>query len=118
METTTVTETEPVIDATNILQQYERVDLGVHHTDIKQPQLDDHSSDGPGDEQNGEPINDSLYERDRILEDYYNIDIKYIVSELDKEANDRFNKEVLSGETSFDFSVNSVFLRSIHSTPV
>jgi len=109
--TTVVEETNDVINASNILLQYDKVDMGGEEINIlTSNNLNDviKLQTAPDTVQNGDLINDSLYERDKMIEEYYNTSIVYNVQNVDGDIPGIFQKETLAGETSFDFSIASV----------
>jgi len=57
----------------------------------------------PEEEQNGDPINDALYVRDKLIEDKYNIEIKYTVINDETQLLTTSNRVVKAGDDEFDF---------------
>jgi len=62
----------------------------------------------PGEEMNGDPINDALYMRDAFIEEKYGIDIEYIQILWGNAGCTALEKSVLAGDTTYDLIVSSV----------
>jgi len=110
-ESISTAESEQVIDATNVLDLYEKKNMdGKEFNIITSLGLNAvlQLQTAPEDTQNGDIVNDALYDRDRILEDYFNASIVYNRQAIDKDIATVFQKEALAGETSFDFAIGSV----------
>lgn len=113
---TTTAETKPDIDSSNILNRYERVDMNGEAFMIFTSQHLNSTitlNNAPEDTQNGEIVNDALYDRDRQLEERYNISISYLFADTDPDIADIFKKEVVAGETSFDIMMGSVLNNAV-----
>ena len=61
----------------------------------------------PEEEQNGDPVNDSLYIRDKLVEDKYNINIKYTVMDYGSILSKALNS-VRAGNNEFDFVMDDM----------
>ena len=61
----------------------------------------------PEEEQNADPVNDSLYIRDKLVEDKYNINIKYTVMEYGAILSKALNS-VRAGDNEFDFVMDDM----------
>jgi len=59
----------------------------------------------PEEEEIGEPINDALYKRDRLIEDKYNINIKYTILNDVSDMTNKAQKSVKSGDNAFDIAI-------------
>lgn len=57
----------------------------------------------PEEAENGEPINDALYKRDRLVEDKYNIKLKYTLLTDVTEMLNKSKKSLLAGDDIFEF---------------
>ena len=109
------TEAEEEMTAAKILKTFEKVDysgetftslasydyLGV----IAVQQI-------PGEEENGEAVNDSLIKRDQLLEDYFGVDIQYL-DVLDTEMAAYAKKFILSGDDTADIVLASVGMTAV-----
>ena len=62
----------------------------------------------PETEQNGDPINDALYVRDKLIEEKYNITIKYSVEEDDYVLLSKAQKSIKAGDDVFDFAMDNL----------
>ena len=59
----------------------------------------------PENEENGEPINDALYKRDRLIEEKYNITIAYTILNDVGDMTNKAQKSVMSGDNAFDIVI-------------
>ena len=57
----------------------------------------------PGESENGDIINDSLYERDVYLEERYNVKINYVETNDSNEGCTRVKNSDLAGDSEYDF---------------
>ena len=60
----------------------------------------------PEEEETGEPVNDALYRRDRLIEDKYNVKIKYTILDDLPEMHQKAEKSVMSGDNAFDYIIS------------
>ena len=61
----------------------------------------------PGDTQNGDIVNDGLYDRGRYMEDNYNVTIEYRVMSK-KDAADQTRQSVMAGEKNCDLLLSGI----------
>ena len=59
----------------------------------------------PEEEETGEPINDALYKRDRLIENKYNIKIAYTLLNDVTDMTGKAKKSVMSGDNTFDIVI-------------
>jgi len=64
---------------------------------------------------NGDPINDALFNRDKLIEEKYNVNIKYIQMVGQSPGCVALEKSVLAGERSYDMIVSPVLGNSLAS---
>jgi len=62
----------------------------------------------PEEEQNGDPINDALYLRDKLIEEKYNINIKYSVEDDDWTLLTKAQNAIKAGDDAFDFVMDNL----------
>jgi len=62
---------------------------------------------------NGDPINDALYNRDKLIEDKYNVNIKYTLIHGFGDGCKALERSVLSGTHEYDLLVSPVFGNSL-----
>ena len=64
----------------------------------------------PDDVENGEPVNDALYRRDRMLSEYYDIDLKYTIEQNDYDGSlvSTAKNNLLADEVGFDLILSSI----------
>lgn len=80
----------------------------VHHPDL---QVNFAAEEGL----NGEPVNDALFNRDKLIEDKYNVNIKYIQMVGQSPGCAALQKSVLAGEKTYDMIVSPVLGNSLAS---
>ena len=66
----------------------------------------------------GEPINDALFNRDRLIEEKYNVNIEYIQIHGTGTGNSTLQRSVLAGERLYDLIVSPVLGNSLDSNSV
>ena len=62
----------------------------------------------PGEELNGDIINDSLYERDLAIEDRYNIDIEYVQIVNAAAGTTAMKSSVLAGDDAYTICISTI----------
>lgn len=62
----------------------------------------------PEEEQTGDPVNDALYTRDKLIEEKYNINIKYTVVDEEGVLAANAKKSVTAGDNAFDFFMDKM----------
>ncbi|MCL2816724.1 MAG: extracellular solute-binding protein, partial [Oscillospiraceae bacterium] len=62
----------------------------------------------PEETETGEPINDALFRRDRLIEEKYNINIKYIIQDRVGEMASMAQRTIRSGDNLFDMVVGEM----------
>lgn len=60
----------------------------------------------PEDQETGEPVNDALYRRDRLIEEKYNIQIEYNIFAEASPLYSAARNSIQAGENSFDYAVD------------
>lgn len=60
----------------------------------------------PEDEETGEPVNDALYKRDRLIEEKYDIKIKYTILDDLPDMHQKAEKSVKAGDNAFDYIIS------------
>ena len=111
--TSAVTETVYLSDTEAMLARYEQRDLsGMPITILTTNSLNETIAvrTAPETDAVGDLVNDALFERDRLLEDYFGTSITWSMASEDNALFDLFKKEVLAGEDSFQFMIGSVKL--------
>jgi hypothetical protein len=105
-------EEEPEIDAVFIIAGLPEADYGGYEFKIWTSNWFNTTLEGrqaPEEEQIGEPINDALYIRDRLVEDKYNIKIAYSIHDPDpNNFASQASKSVKAGDNSFDFAMGDM----------
>lgn len=68
----------------------------------------------PGEEMNGDPVNDALYMRDRFIEEKYGIAIKYIQpAAWAYEVCATLEKSILAGDDEYDMLVSTAIVNTL-----
>ena len=106
-------EAEAETNASNILNRFEQTNYGGAEFRIVASKLYNGSIGGqqiPGEEINGEILNDALYNRDRTLEEYFNISVVY--NTIDYEENSpiasMISQNVAAGDDTADLVWGSI----------
>ncbi|MBQ4576080.1 MAG: hypothetical protein IJA85_12945 [Clostridia bacterium] len=110
-ETTAPVQEETVIDKSNVLSLFERGDYDgktyrviasdTFNASIVVPQA-------PLEEENGDSVNDALYQRDAMIEDYFGIEIDYTIPENDTVTGEYIKNAVSSQEDIYDMGLASM----------
>ncbi|MCL2771750.1 MAG: extracellular solute-binding protein [Oscillospiraceae bacterium] len=100
--------TTAAVDATSVLASLPDADYGGYEFKFwtsNRPNSTLEIRQAPETEQNGEPINDALYTRDRLIEDKYNIKITYTIIDDVTQMTNKAKKSVMAGDNSFDIVI-------------
>ena len=111
--TAAITEAVYLSDTEAMLARYEKRDLsGMPITILTTNSLNETITvrTAPETDAVGDIVNDALFERDRLLEDYFGTTITWSMASEDKNLFDLFKKEVLASEGAFQFMIGSVKL--------
>ncbi len=108
---TTPVQEEIVIDKNNVLTLFERgnyegmtyrvIASDTYNASIVVPQA-------PLEEENGDSVNDALYQRDSMIEDYFGIEIEYTIPENDTVTGEYVKNAVTSQEDIYDMALASM----------
>lgn len=108
---TTPQQEEIVIDKSNVLSLFERQDYDgkafrviasdTFNASIVVPQA-------PLEYENGDRVNDALYQRDAMIKDYFNIDIEYTIPENDTVTGEYVRRTVSTQEDVYDMGLASM----------
>jgi len=104
---------EPKIDARSVLETLPTVDYEGYQFRIWTSNWFNATLEGrqaPEEEQTGEPINDSLYIRDKLIEEKYNIEIKYTIIDNADQLLSNSKKAVQSGVNEFDYGMDNMII--------
>jgi len=103
------TAVEPKADVMEILRSLPDENYGGYEFKIwtsNRPNQTLELRQAPEEQETGEPVNDALYKRDRLIEDKYNINIKYTVIDDLPEMHQKAERSVKSGDNAFDFIIS------------
>ncbi|MCL1792498.1 MAG: extracellular solute-binding protein [Oscillospiraceae bacterium] len=101
-------EPETALDAVSVLASLPEADFGGYEFKFwtsNRPNQTLEIRQAPEEEETGEPINDALYKRDRLIEDKYNIKIAYTILDDVGDMTNKTQKSVASGDNSFDIVI-------------
>ena len=101
-------EPEAALDAVSVLALLPEADYGGYEFKFwtsNRPNQTLEIRQAPEEEEIGEPINDALYRRDRLIEDKYNIKIAYTILDDVGDMTNKTQKSVASGDNSFDIVI-------------
>ncbi|MBQ8510891.1 MAG: hypothetical protein IJ493_13400 [Clostridia bacterium] len=100
-ETTTAAETLPP------LEQLEKKDFEGRTFTIYEANWHPHLHiNNPGDEMNGEIVNDALFERDAWIESNYNVNIEYV---QEKSSTSLLKNTVLADDSEYDLAISEIY---------
>ena len=104
-ETTTQAETQPSeTDVVSVLNSFENINYDGASFNIWTSNAVNSTltlRQAPDETENGEPINDALYKRDRLIEDKYNIKINYTLFEIGS-LFDKASEIIMAGDDEID----------------
>ncbi len=109
----TTVETVAVEDASSVLASFERKNYDGYSFRVLCTNYYNANifvQQAPDDVENGEPVNDALYRRDRMLSEYYNIDLKYTIEQNDYDGSlvSTAKNNLLADEVGFDLIMSSM----------
>jgi len=100
-------------DARSVLEALPSADFGAYEFRIWTSNWFNATLEGrqaPEQEQTGDPVNDALYIRDRLVEEKYNISIAYTIIDNSDQLLSNSKKSIQSGENEFDFGMDNMII--------